>query len=178
MSATEQTPSAGELAVKTQSNSVGTATTPRQSRWTPEQLANAEIGDSTQLPTIKKLDAAPVPLSVDFWSPMISGESKRGWVLGIEPMMVPQKDFNTGELIGMAEMDCVLFVEEAPDGMKKRIYTSARLLVSYISAAIQRGEIVPRSLLTPIQITYKGTRTTRSGRKASEWEILPLIVAG
>ena len=172
----EQTQTAGELAVQSDADAMGEGGRGKI-RFTNEQLIAAQITGSTALPSIKSAQAAPVPLSVDFWSPQAFGEQKRGWILGIEWMDVPQKNFETGEITGMAEMECVLFVEETPTGMKSRWYTSAKLLVSYVKAAISRGEIVPSSLLTPVQITYKSTKTAKNGRKLSDWEILPLIVS-
>ena len=176
MSNAEQTQTAGELAVQSDAEATGQGGRGKF-RFTNEQLIAAQITSGTALPSIKSAQAAPVPLSVDFWSPQTIGEQKRGWILGIEYMDVPQKNFDTGEITGMAEMECVLFVEETSTGMKSRWYTSARLLVSYVKAAIQRGEIVPNSLLTPVQISYRGTKTAKNGRKPSDWEILPLIVS-
>jgi hypothetical protein len=129
------------------------------------------------LPSLQKLPAAGMPLSINYWSPVKDGESKRLWVMGIMEMEVQQKDFKTGLMLPeTAMMESVVFIEETGNGMKVRGYTSAKMLVSYVRAAIVRGEIVPGSTLTPVQITYIGKKLMKNGNSASDWQILPLII--
>jgi hypothetical protein len=150
------------------------AAAPRPSRFSAEQLAAAAISPDTVLPSIQKADAANVPLQVEYWSPQEEGEAKRGWILGIEPQEVA--DMETGEL---KLLESLLFVEETADGKKARFFNASRTLVANVRAAINRGEIVPASLLTPVQITYRGVKKNRTNNyKSGKWEILPLVVKG
>lgn len=150
------------------------AASQRQSRFTQEQLNAAAISPDTVLPSIQKTQAANVPLQVEYWSPQKEGEAKRGWILGVEPQEVA--DMETAEL---KLLESVLFVEETADGRKARFFNASRILVANVKAAINRGEIVPASLLTPVQITYLGQKKNRSNAKLSgRWEILPLVVKG
>ncbi|MBE0435967.1 MAG: hypothetical protein IBX56_09210 [Methylomicrobium sp.] len=162
---------ATDLATRNQSTDM---TKPKASRFTAEQIAAAEISPDTALPNIQKNQAANVPLQVEYWSPQAEGESKRGWILGIEPQEVA--DIETGEL---KLLESLLFVEETPDGKKSRLFNASRTLVANVKAAITRGEIVPASILTPVQITYLGVKKNRTNNyKSGKWEILPLVVQG
>jgi hypothetical protein len=148
------------------------ATTTRQSRFTQEQIEAAAISPDTLLPSIQSTQAANVPLQVEYWSPQEEGESKRGWILGIEPQEVA--DIETGEL---KLLESMLFVEETADGKKARFFNASRTLVANVKAAISRGEIIPASILTPVQITYRGVKKNRTNNyKSSKWEILPLVI--
>lgn len=148
-----------------------TSAAQRQSRFTPEQIA-AAISPDTVLPSIQLTQAANVPLQVEYWSPETEGEAKRGWILGVEPQEVA--DLETGEL---KLLESVLFVEETADGKKARFFNASRILVANVKSAIARGEIIPASLLCPVQITYLGKKKNRSNQKMSgKWEILPLVV--
>jgi hypothetical protein len=144
----------------------------RQARFTAEQITQAHIHETSELPSLVETRAAPVPLSVEYWSPEKEGEFKRCWILGIEYMEVP--DMQTGEI---RELECVLLVEETPDGGKARYFNASKILVSNVKDAINRGEIVPRSILTPVQIAYLGLKRCKNGNNAARWQILPLIVA-
>lgn len=168
--ATNYTPETGtDLAERAQS---AVSTTQRQSRFTAEQLSAAAISPNTVLPSIQKTEAANIPLQVEYWSPEADGESKRGWILGVEHQEVA--DLETGEL---KLLESVLFVEETADGKRARFFNASRILVANVKAAIYRGEIVPASLLTPVKITYLGKKKNRSNQKMSgRWEILPLVV--
>lgn len=160
-----------ELATRPQTT---VAAAPRPSRFTAEQIAAATISPDTVLPSIQKTQAANVPLQVEYWSPEKEGEAKRGWILGVEPQEVA--DMETGEL---KLLESVLFVEETADGKKARFFNASRILVANVKAAIMRGEVVPASILTPVQITYLGKKKNRSNQRLSgRWEILPLVVQG
>jgi hypothetical protein len=145
----------------------------RMARFSPDQIAAARIDEASDLPSLVDTKAAPVPLSVEYWSPENEGDSKRGWILGIEVLQVP--DMETGEI---KDMESVLFVEEGPDGKKSRYYNAGKVLVANVKDAINRGEIIPASILTPVQITYLGQKKNRSNSRLSKrFEILPLIVS-
>lgn len=142
-------------------------------RFTPEQIQAAVINETTDLPSLSQTRAAPVPLSVEYWSPEHEGDTKRGWIIGIVPMEVP--DMETGEI---RDLESVLLVEECEDGNKRRWFNASRVLVGNVKDAIRRGEIVPASILTPVQIVYRGQKKNRSNQRLSKrWDILPLIVA-
>jgi hypothetical protein len=153
-----------------------TTTKPAQqplARFTPEQIKESIISDGTELPSLSQTRAAPVPLSVDYWSPDTEGDSKRGWIIGITSMEVP--DMENGEI---RDLESVLLVEECDDGKKRRWFNASRVLVGNVKDAIRRGEIIPASILTPVQIVYRGQKKNRSNQRLSKrWEILPLIVA-
>jgi len=168
-----------DIAIRPQDGAIARAET-RRGRFTQQEIDAAQhIDEATEFPALHGEDVRIVPasLSIDYWSPSEPGEQKRVWIIGIAPMPVMQIDFSTGEQLGTADMDCVCFLEEKPDGSRSRGYTSARLLLSYVNAAIARAEIIPGKVMAPVIITYLGKKTTKSRRQISAWDIRPLIVA-
>ena len=162
-----------ELATKKESTAVGPVRA-NATRFTDEQIAASSLHTDEDLPALAEAKAAPVPLSVEYWSASEEGESKRVWILGVEEREV--LDVETAEL---KQVESVLFVEQTPDGMIKRFFCASRILVANIKDAIDRGEIIPGSRLTPIQITYVGERKNKrnASKKSKHFEILPLIVS-
>jgi hypothetical protein len=139
------------------------------------ETAPALIIDAAKLPSIRGHKADGMPISIEYWSPVVEGEYKRLWVLGLMEMDVMLKDFKSGQLTGEVEkMESVLYIEETEKGVKKRGYIPAKLLVSYVKDAIARGEIIPGTIETPVQITYLGKKLMKNGNSASDWQILHL----
>lgn len=148
------------------------ANKPHTRYFTDEQIEAAAINNDANLPSLTSSQTAQVPLSIAYWSAETEGEKKRGWILGIGMQEVA--DMETGEL---KELESLFFVEDAEDGKKIRYFTSSIVLVANVKTAISRGEIIPNSLLTPVQITYLGTKkNSRNAFKSKQWEILPLVV--
>lgn len=168
-----------ELAVADKPTTTVAAYQATSARFTSEQIAAApNVEEASQLPSLHGDDVTPLPVSlgIDYWSPKDEGEQKMGWILGIAIMPVMQVDFTTGEPIGTQDMECVCFMEQLPNGTRVRIYTAAKMLVSYTRSAIARGEVIPGKALSPVMIRYLGKKT-KNFRNISQWEIRPLVVA-
>ena len=158
-----------------QSTSVTTQQPTRAARFTPEQIESAQIHDAmTEIPSIvgDHVKLSPLGLSDDYWSPEKEGETKHVWVIGIDPREII--DMETGE---PKLVDCVRFAQHTDDGRVTRCHTASAILVSTIRSAIERGEIIPSTFLTPIAVTYTGLRRTKSGRNAARWDIRPIVVS-
>ena len=154
---------AQELAVKTQQS---------VSKYTPDMIAQSDLSSATELPLLAEAPSAPVPLSIQYWSPETEGEFKRGWVVGVG--MVEVSDIETNEL---KLLESLFFVEQAENGQMLRWFNSSKILVANIKTAIERGEVIPNTTLTPVQITYTGQKkNSKNAFKSKRFEILPLIV--
>jgi hypothetical protein len=142
-------------------------------RYSAETIAEAAINETTQLPVIKDATAAPMPLSITYWSPETEGEAIRGWVAGVGLQEV--SDMETGEI---KMLESFFFMKQNENGQIERVFNASKVLVANIKSAIQRGEIVPGTTLTPVQIKYKGLKkNSRNAFKSKVFEILPLIVS-
>ena len=155
--------------------STALATTPAQQRaaakWTAEQIYAANIETAATLPSLENATAYPAPLSVNYWSPSKVGDSKDGFVMGIMDADVIDMDSKKPKT-----MECMFFIEQSGESLL-RWYSASMILVGNIKSAIDRGEIIPGTHLTPVRITYKGIKRTKATRNAADWEILRLIVA-
>jgi hypothetical protein len=150
---------------------VSTSVRAQAPRFTNEQIAAASLHSDADLPALAEAKVAPVPLSVEYWSPEVEGETKRCWILGIEDREIA--DMETGEL---KEIESVLFVEQTDTGQIKRWFCACKILVANIADAIERGEIIPASRLTPVQIKYTGmVKNSRNAFKSKRFEILPIV---
>jgi hypothetical protein len=148
--------------------------TQRAPRFTDEQIAASMIKKEADIPSIKDHSALLVPLIIQYWSPESEGESKRCWILGINEQEVA--DITTGEL---KMLECVLLVEETPEGKKVRYINGSKTLVGQVQALMDRKIIVPCNALYPVKITYLGTKKNRKNSfRSARWEIVPLVVGG
>jgi hypothetical protein len=139
-------------------------------KYSHEQIAGSGLHSGAELPVLATTKPSRIPVSAEYWSPELEGESKRGWIAGIEDREIA--DMETGEL---RMLPCVLFVEQMESGKLQRIIQASAVLVGNVRDAIKAGEIVPGTHLTPVQITYTGTKKNRSNAKLSKrWEILTL----
>jgi hypothetical protein len=142
-------------------------------RFSEEEIAASALHSTADLPSLGDAIPAPVPMSVEYWSPETEGETLRCWILGIEDREVA--DMETGEL---KNLESVVFVEQTSDGKIRRWFCASRILVANIRDAIKRGEIIPSSRLTPVMIRYVGLKkNARNAFKSKRFEILPLIVS-
>ncbi len=81
-------------------------------------------------------------------------------------------DLETGEI---KTLQCVMLIEKQKDTVK-RFINASRVLVGNIQDAISRGEIVPKTTLTPVSITFLGSIKNRTNPFSSNrWQIVPLI---
>jgi hypothetical protein len=141
-------------------------------RFTQEQIDGSGLNESAELANLEPAKPSNIPVSTEYWSPENEGESKRGWIAGIEDREIA--DMETGEL---KMLPCILLVEQLPGGKLQRIIQASAVLVGNVRDAIKSGEIIPASTLTPVQITYTGTKKNRSNPKLSKrWEILTLKI--
>lgn len=156
----------------TDHTAIAVKTNTEAAKYTPEQVAASDLSTADNLPLLAEKAVAPIPLSINYWSPETEGEYKRGYVVGVGDQEVA--DIETGEL---KTLESLFFVEQAENGQMIRLFNSSKILVANIKAAIERGEIVPNTTLTPVQITYQGQRkNARNAFKSKRFEILPLIV--
>jgi hypothetical protein len=144
--------------------------TAQAARFTPEQIARSALHGGAELAELAETKPSKIPISVEYWSPEIEGEYKRGWIAGIEDREIA--DMETGEL---KMLPCILFVEQLPGGKLQRLIQASAVLVGNVRDAIKSGDIIPSTTLTPVQITYTGTKKNRTNAKLSKrWEILTL----
>lgn len=154
-----------------QANTPATTQETALAQYTPEQLALANINNQKELPSLQKANKHFVPLNIDYWSPKEAGEEKLVYIHGIDIHEVP--DMDSGEL---KQLECVMLLEKQDDTLK-RLISASRILVGNIKDAIQRGEIIPKTTLTPVAITFLGKATNSSNsRTSNRWQIIPLIM--
>jgi len=159
---------AQELA-KIKNNNVTVTATP-DPRYSSSEIAESRIDDQDSLPDLAESQEHFVPLSVEYWSPQNEGEEKRVWVHSISNYEVP--DLETGEV---RALECVLLMEKNGDQVIRWINAS-RVLVGNISDAINRNEIIPGTVLTPVLIRFEGKKRNRSNPFSSNrWQIIPLV---
>jgi hypothetical protein len=143
-------------------------------RFSADQIRAASFENGAAIPDLRQAEVIPLPVGTEYWSPENEGESKRVFVAGVGPTDIV--DPQTGEV---KQMGAVFLLEVGEDGKARKWMNAGRVLVGNISDAIKRGQIVPGTALTPVQITYLGTKKNRNNAKLSRrWEILPLAVAG
>jgi len=139
--------------------------------YTPEQVALANINKQTHLPDLQAAMKHFVPINIDYWSPKESGEEKLVYIHGIDIHEVP--DMDSGEI---KKLECVMLLEKQGETLK-RLITASRILVGNIKDAIQRGEIIPQTTLTPVAIRFLGKQQNSSNaRTSNRWQITPLIL--
>jgi len=140
--------------------------------YSAKQVENAGLDIQKSLPDLSKSKKHFVPLNIDYWSPEQAGEEKLVYIHSIEGHEVP--DLETGEI---KTLQCVMMIEKQKDTVK-RFINASRVLVGNIQDAISRGEIVPKTTLTPVSITFLGSIKNRSNAFSSKrWQIVPLIKA-
>jgi len=138
--------------------------------YSAEQVESASLDTQKSLPDLSKSKKHFVPLNIDYWSPEEAGEEKLVYIHSIGGHDVP--DLETGEI---KTLQCVMMIEKKKDTVK-RFINASRVLVGNIQDAISRGEIVPKTTLTPVSITFLGSMKNRSNSFSSNrWQIVPLI---
>jgi len=137
--------------------------------YSAEQVEGASLDIQRSLPDLSKAKKHFVPLNIDYWSPEQVGEEKLVYIHSIGGHDVP--DLETGEI---KTLQCVMMIEKQKDTVK-RFINASRVLVGNIQDAISRGEIVPKTTLTPVSITFLGSLKNRSNAFSSNrWQIVPL----
>jgi len=138
--------------------------------YSASQVESANLDAQKSLPDLSKSKKHFVPLNIDYWSPEKAGEEKLVYIHSIGGHDVP--DLETGEI---KTLQCVMMIEKQKDTVK-RFINASRVLVGNIQDAISRGEIVPKTTLTPVSITFLGSLKNRSNSFSSNrWQIIPLI---
>jgi len=138
--------------------------------YSAAQVESASLDAQKNLPDLSKAEKHFVPLNIDYWSPEKAGEEKLVYIHSIGGHDVP--DLETGEI---KTLQCVMMIEKQKDTVK-RFINASRVLVGNIQDAISRGEIVPKTTLTPVSITFLGAFKNRSNAFSSNrWQIIPLI---
>ena len=140
--------------------------------FTADEMATAQLSTQQHFPDLTTAAKHIVPLSIEYWSPTEAGEEKLVYIHSIGDHDVP--DLETGDI---KTLECVMLLENS-NGTIKRFINASRVLVGNIRDAVNRGEIIPATTLTPLSITYLGTRKNRSNAFSSScWQIIPLVVA-
>ncbi len=159
-----------QVAVKEQTEvSTKSAQAPR---YSAEQVAAADISNQSSLPSLAGATKHFMPLSIEYWKPQVDGEEKLVYIAGVDYHDVPAFD-KSGDITSMM---CVLMLEQKENELCRYINAS-KILVGNISGAIDRGEIIPMTLLTPVSIRFLGKKPAGNGNMVARWQIIPLIVA-
>ncbi|MDF1583637.1 MAG: hypothetical protein P1P78_10040 [Methyloprofundus sp.] len=138
--------------------------------YSTEQVESANLDAQKNLPDLSQAKKHFVPLNIEYWSPEQAGEEKLVYIHSVGEHEVP--DLETGEIKPLL---CVMLLEKQGDKVK-RFINASRVLVGNIQDAINRGEIVPKTTLTPVSITFLGAFKNRSNAFSSNrWQIIPLI---
>jgi len=116
---------------------------------------------SGNLPDLNTLEALPIDLTVDYWTPESPGESKRLYFRGVFDESRINED--TGEAY---ESSVAYFIEQLADGTHKQLINKTVRMVSAVKA-LESG--------TPLQITYTGKKKTQAGHNIDTWQITPLV---
>jgi len=138
--------------------------------YSAEQVEQANLDSQNNLPDLTKAKRHFVPLNIEYWSPEKAGEEKLVYIHSIGNYKMP--DLETGEI---KELVCVMLLEKTDDQVK-RFINASRVLVGNIQDAINRGEIIPKTTLTPISITFLGSfKNSSNAFSSNRWQIIPLI---
>lgn len=138
--------------------------------YSAEKIEQSNLDTQKQLPDLSKAKKHFVPLSIEYWTPTNEGEEKLVYIHSIG--MHEVHDMDTGEI---KQLECVMMLEKQGD-IVKRYINAGRVLVGNIKDAIQRGEIVEGTILTPLSITYLGKKQNNGNARISNmWKIIPLI---
>ena len=140
-------------------------------RFSEEQIAESNLSNASQLQDLSNAAEHFMPLGIDYWSPEKHGESRAAFITGVDIEIVP--DFNTKQPI---ELECASMAERQGDKLI-RLRSGSKILVGIIKSAIERGEIIPMTQLTPVRITYLGKKKSKSGNQCDNWQVTPLVVA-
>jgi len=156
-----------ELAVK---ESQDVSVKEKKGLYSSEQIKASNLDTQKNLPDLTQAKKHFVPLSIDYWTPTQEGEEKLVYIHSVGLHEVP--DMDTGEV---KQLECVMFLEKQGD-VVKRFINAGRVLVGNIKDAINRGEIVEGTTLTPVAITYLGKKQNSTNARISNcWQIIPLI---
>ena len=127
----------------------------------------------SRIPDLENAVEDVVSFGSEYWTPENIGESKRGFVLGIEIQSHEKMDDGTGE-VSMLDLPCVVFAEQTKDGFKQWANGSVRL-VAIVSDAVKSGALKYGE--TPVQVKYTGKKKNKTNAfKSDNWDIRPLII--
>lgn len=130
--------------------------------------------DTANAPDLYKAQPSALSIGSEYWTPEAEGESKRGFVLGIEEQEHSRAADGEGEEVGSIILPCIVFAEQTEKGGFKQVANGSKRLVGVIEDAIKGGTIVPGE--TPLQITYVGKKkNVTNSFKSDSWDVRPLI---
>lgn len=127
------------------------------------EIAVMAFDVSQKLPDLSTAEPTAIDLVSDYWSPEVSGESKRLIFLKIENRLVA--DQQTGELI---ELECAYFAEKAKDDWHSISNGSKRLVGALTGCNVAEG--------TALLVTFLGKKKNKTnGFSSDNWSVKPLI---
>lgn len=133
----------------------------------------SELVALSRIPDLENAVEDVISFGSEYWTPENIGESKRGFVLGIEVQSHEKMDDVTGDL-SMIDLPCVVFAEQENTGFKQWANGSIRL-VAIVSDAVKSGAL--KYGKTPVQIKYTGKKKNKTNAfKSDNWDIRPLII--
>lgn len=132
-----------------------------------EQNTNSNaIAAFQNLPDLSAAEVAPVELSGEYWSPTVTGESKRVFFYSLDTELVIEPE--TGE---SRELTVVKFVENV-GGELRAIRNGSRRLVGVfeqLASRIKQGDA--------FEITYLGKKKNLNNSfKSDNWSVKSLII--
>ncbi len=131
--------------------------------------------DTKNIPDLSTAEEEALPIGSEYWTPEDSGETKRGFILGIEMQQHDRIDEGTGEVTEVIELPCVVFAEQV-DGGFRQFANGSKRLVARIEDGIKTGRI--KAGETPVQIKYLGKQKNKTNQfKSDNWDVRPLHIA-
>lgn len=120
------------------------------------------IKPSEVIEPLDEYEIASVDLNFEYWTPDQAGESKRVFYKGIENRQVPDHS-DAEKLVGL---DCVVLQCPA----SQQVFVNGSAILRSILANIPTD--------TPILVTYKGKKKSRSGNQCDNWGVQVLMKGG
>jgi hypothetical protein len=162
--------------IEPQSQGVSVAQTQSRtiaSRFTAEELAQSDINSGAMIPDTTQTAALPVKLNEQNWSPEI-GEVKDFVIVEIGmksfPSMNPDKQ-GQSELVKTVSMGALAHDKDGNPKIE-RWSISAKLAVSTIEDAVNRGFLILGNCKTMARITYTGeVRNKTNSFKSKNFDI-------
>lgn len=122
--------------------------------------------NSGYVPELTDATEFPIDLMADYWTPEVTGETKRVYFDGIRERLV--RDQNDPSVA--VSLPCAYFFEKEAEKPARSISNGSKRLVG-----LMEGLQIPRG--TALQITYLGKKKNATNQFSSDnWSVRPLIL--